>query len=448
MGFRIIKIETYGMKGIAEPMVFRFQNDTVDFKKAVESPSIKAIYGMNGSGKSSFINAIDVYRNLSWSFSYLLESSSVRRLNNLINKRTKQFSFKVWFLYSPDNLVFCHEIVVDNSTSKPFITKERLSRITGKTVNGPEKLLFDISGNNLMSFYDDSDRKGLSDFIKKTMEKKNEYCSAISLLFDVNFQKSVTALMGEEKKEYDGKSRFSENSVIGALFFTGLFVQSTSIYLADSDVHLEYDIAQMRAFLEHFGENLGDNMVVYGETLVPKSQYDAFSLQVGKMTKFIQLFKPDLQKILIDRREDGDYFLCRLVMNYGDYSIDFEYESTGLKNLMSMFSCLEQASLGNIAFIDEMDANMNEVYLEKLCEFFANHAKGQLCFTTHNTAPMRILQSRKFGIDFISSKKGNHQWVRNGNYSPAKLYAEGMIPGLPFNVEDFDFLEVFFPEEA
>jgi AAA15 family ATPase/GTPase len=134
-------------------------------------------------------------------------------------------------------------------------------------------------------------------------------------------------------------------------------------------------------------------------------------------------------------------------MNYGSYSIDYEYESSGLRNLMEMFSCLEQASRGGIAFIDEMDANMNEVYLKKLCEFFVNYGEGQLCFTTHNSVPMNILKKQKYGIDFINNEKQSVQWIRNGNYSPSKLYSEGMIPGLPFNIEDFDFLSVFFSEE-
>ena len=60
---------------------------------------------------------------------------------------------------------------------------------------------------------------------------------------------------------------------------------------------------------------------------------------------------------------------------------------------------------------------------------------------------LRLLK-QKYGIDFINSSKESVQWIRNGNYSPSKLYSEGMIPGLPFNLEDFDFLQVFFPEEA
>lgn len=448
MSIRIIKIETYGMKSISKPMFFHFQNDSINYTKAENIPSIKAIYGMNGSGKSSFITSVDVYKSISSSYSYLLENSSVRRLNNLINKETDMFVFKVWFLYTSEKKVYCHTLVIDNITSKPFIKNERLARITGRTVNGQEIVLFETRDNNLTSFHDNADNERISEIIKKAFEKKNEYCSAISLLYDVNFQKSITAVLSEEGIKKKGKPEFQDNSVLAALLYTGLFIQSLNIFLPESDIHNEYDISQMKLFLDHFGENLGDNMVVHGESLINKNQFEAYRAQVDKMTKFIKLFKPKLRKIDIDRRVDGENYFCRLILNYGNYSVDYEYESTGLKHLMSLFSCLEQASLGSIAFIDEMDANLNEVYLSKLCEFFVAHAKGQLCFTTHNTAPMRILQSKRFGIDFINSKSESYQWIRNGNYSPLKLYSEGMIPGLPFNLEEFDFINVFFPEET
>ena len=36
-----------------------------------------------------------------------------------------------------------------------------------------------------------------------------------------------------------------------------------------------------------------------------------------------------------------------------------------------------------------------------------------------------------------------HPWKTNGNYSPSKLYRNGMIEGSPFNVDTIDFIGVF-----
>ena len=71
------------------------------------------------------------------------------------------------------------------------------------------------------------------------------------------------------------------------------------------------------------------------------------------------------------------------------------------------------------------------------------YGEGQLCFTTHNIGPMDILKTNKKSIEFLSVDHSIYSWVNNGNYSPSKLYRNGMIEGSPFNVDALDFLGVF-----
>ena len=49
---------------------------------------------------------------------------------------------------------------------------------------------------------------------------------------------------------------------------------------------------------------------------------------------FLQIYKKDLQKIEIDRRTEGKSYRCELIMNYGSYSVNSEFESTGIKKLI------------------------------------------------------------------------------------------------------------------
>ena len=76
------------------------------------------------------------------------------------------------------------------------------------------------------------------------------------------------------------------------------------------------------------------------------------------------------------------------------------------------------------------------------------YGEGQLCFTTHNIGPMDVLKRNKKSIDFLSGDGKIYQWVNNGNYSPSKLYREGMIEGSPFNIDSIDFIGVFDCEEG
>ena len=83
-------------------------------------------------------------------------------------------------------------------------------------------------------------------------------------------------------------------------------------------------------------------------------------------------------------------------MNYGNYTIDLEFESAGIKHLIEMYNALKLASMGAVVFIDELDANINDVMLGKLIEFFNYYGDGQLCFT--NLSPDKIKLKRLYCI--------------------------------------------------
>jgi len=134
-------------------------------------------------------------------------------------------------------------------------------------------------------------------------------------------------------------------------------------------------------------------------------------------------------------------------MVYEKYEIDTDYESTGIKKLMKLFSAIEDVTKGKIVFIDELDSNINGVYLNKLIEYLNYSQKGQLCFTLHNLYPMKYLYKYSNAIDFIGETGRIVSWVKNGNYRPYEKYPEGMIEDSPFNIESFDFINVFESEE-
>ena len=146
--------------------------------------------------------------------------------------------------------------------------------------------------------------------------------------------------------------------------------------------------------------------------------------------------------IEIDKKENNEVFDCSLIMVYDGYKVHVDFESTGIKKLIALFDYLSFAMDGKIVFIDEMDSNINDVYLCKIVEFFKLYGKGQLCFTTHSTSPMEVLKDSKNSIDFLSSDSRIVPWKKNGNYTPESLYRKGMIEYLPFNIEAEDFLGI------
>jgi hypothetical protein len=176
---------------------------------------------------------------------------------------------------------------------------------------------------------------------------------------------------------------------------------------------------------------------------VDKRDYPAYLRFNDRLTVFLRIFKPSLQRIDVDKKEDGDIYHLSRTLVYPDYAVDESYESTGIKKLMILFAYLDVADKGGIVLIDELDANLSGVYLSKLVEYMSLYGRGQLLFTAHALDPMYYL--RKFGksIYFLGENNVMVPWTKNAHYQPYLLYPEGLIEGSPFNLESFDFLSAF-----
>ena len=123
-----------------------------------------------------------------------------------------------------------------------------------------------------------------------------------------------------------------------------------------------------------------------------------------------------------------------------------ETEAATIKSIKDVFTKAKE-NAPSIVFIDEFDSNLHDVYLCALLEYLMEYGEGQLCFTTHNVGPMDVLKQHKKSIDFLSSDHKIYPWKTNGNYSPSKLYRNGMIEGSPFNIDSIDFIGAFGPGE-
>lgn len=182
--------------------------------------------------------------------------------------------------------------------------------------------------------------------------------------------------------------------------------------------------------------------------MTPQPNIDEYEKRIERLYGFISIFKRDLKSIVIDKTEDKDQYICDLVMQYENYRFSAEFESTGIKKLIKLYEFFNEMAAGNIVFIDELDSNLHDVYLCALLEYLMEYGQGQLCFTTHNIGPMDVLKRNKKSIDFLSVNHKIYPWVKNGNYSPANLYKNGMIEGSPFNIDSTDFIGVFSTEEG
>lgn len=446
----LVNYRVKGIKTLEEEVSLSFYKKTITMPLDTKEYNIKGIYGINGSGKSGIVASVDILRNLLLDDGYLNNPMVQKNLDAIINKKSKELFIGADFLaeYKEKTYLYRYEILLKKTvTDKYAISLEKLSYrlVTSKKDDF----------NSLIEVKD-----GIIDYIdiKNDEELKNTFIQNTLNLLSMSAVSSVFL-----DKMYPYEEQISNIiSLDGVLLLINLGIRM-KVYMDQSDNHIDYLLKNMLMYTmesdkdDTYIDSLRKgalrlnrssiDAISGGTDLIAKPIYTLYEKKVKRLKEFIKIFKPDLTDITIDRKEDGDNYVCNLNMIYGDYVVHTEFESTGVKKLIRLFDFLQNMVQGGIVFIDEFDSNLHDVYLCALLEYLMEYGKGQLCFTTHNVGPMDVLKRNKKSIDFLSIDHKIYPWTTNGNYSPSKLYRNGMIEGSPFNVDSIDFIGIFDPLE-
>ena len=432
----LLNVRMSGIKSIKNEIRLDFYKKTVDKNFDPDKFRVKAIYGENGSGKTAIITGIKIFQDLMLSNQYLNESKNQRFLDEIINKETSRFTFGCEYITGEEEsyIVYDYNFELEKNNKGYYVIKhESLNLKNGNYPNNNYVNVYECDNGELININCNETVKNIIE--KKTFNllNKNPFMS----LYIVDYTSVI-----EKDKE------FSYNIAV-MLFLIALI----NVYINEEDKHDIYFLRKtIRESHEKSSEYINDineildTISVYSgfdDNSISKSEFDKYKESVKQLTKFIQIFKRELKSIDIDAKDDGDNYRCELIFNYGNYKVNKEFESTGIKKLVRLYSAFKAANNYGIAFVDEMDSNINDIYLCKLIEYFMYYGKGQLCFTMHNVDPMSLLKQNKNSIDFLSSDNKIVSWVSKGHASPENYYKNGMIENSPFNIDATDFIGIF-----
>lgn len=435
--YYLLNVTVAGVKCIEEEIRLDFYKKIVNQKFDADKYRIKAIYGENGSGKSAIITAVKIFQDIICNSQYLSESKNQKLLDELINKKTQHYKFKCEFLcrLEKDNIIFAYELQLKKNESGLYeIVYEKLSERSGNYSNSRYKSIYEVSNGKLIFVNAQNENYSMIEKMTYNLLGKSSFLNIYFLNFN-NFNKDTVT---------DSTRIYVRVCICMVLAFI------IKVYLDEEDKHELYFIKKV--FSErikndnnYISENVLEIMdsLSVTDSIIPKNNFDIYMEKINNLTAFLRIFKHDLKSIEIDKKDDGDNYRCDLNLNYGDYLINKEFESTGIKKLIKLYDCFDAASKYGIVFIDEMDSNLNDVYLCKIIEYFMYYGKGQLCFTTHNLDPMSVLKENKYSIDFLSSDNKLVSWVSKGNATPDNYFKNGMIENIPFNIDATDFIGVF-----
>ncbi len=448
--FYLLNYSVRGIKSIDEWVELSFYKKTINRNFSFSDYNIKGIYGANGSGKSAIITSVRIIKKIIQDDSYLNNSLIQKKLDELVNKKLGKLEMSIEFLVNTnwEKMIYRYYVCLEKSNRGRFVLgKEMLSQKTAFSHTDKYNPIYEVGDGVITLLHEDSS-------FSKDLDEKTKNLLLTSSLPALYVSRNVFS----EKNTQETNSRLGYDIMV-----VWLFANNVSTYLDSEDDHTDFVMNSMVEVLEI---EKNDWNLLYGylknrkqieekkmfiistdSTTISKDWYPKFEELVEQLTLFIKIFKKDLQNIIIERKENKDIYQCSLIMDYGDYSIHSEFESTGVKKLIRLFTFITKMAQGGIVFIDEFDSNLHDVYLCALLEYLREHGKGQLCFTTHNIGPMDVLKKGKKSIDFLSIDHTIYSWTTSGNYSPGNLYRNGMIEGSPFNVDSIDFIGVFDEDE-
>lgn len=429
----ILQIKIIGIKSIDKEITINFTNKIIDHNHASKS-NIKGIFGYNGSGKTAIITAVAFYKRIVTEMNFLSQNNVKEELAKLINFKTRKFDFSI--VYDFENLVIKHYIALryQDLTKSYCIKKEEISELNDRSVDGKYRTIIanengnliigEKQNNEVVEIFEKIDLENTSivpSFVKNIINKKE--CSSLE-----NLSKTfLKILLSAENIFVDQKNTYSKTN--SKLNRTQLISFSKSIGVNQLN---EID------YIENYGNN--------DELVIDKNDLEKLKIKNKRLERFIKYFKPDLVSIDLATRIDHDFVHINRVFNYPYFSVEYKYESSGIKELSNLFDYLSYSVDGGAVFIDEIDANINTAYLKTLISFIINNAKGQLVFTSHNLETMNVLKHKSKSILILGNNNQLDVWTMKGNRSPVNDYLNGNILNSPMNLEDFDFINIFLGE--
>lgn len=406
MNYFLLNLKLNGIKNIEKEIEIDFyKKDLKNFSPI--NYNVKGIFGPNGIGKTAILKSVEVIKNIVTNNYYLTDSENLNLLHKLINKNTKKLNVEMTFLNfnnkkNDKKCVYYIELEIKHNDI--FISKESI-RIENKS----KELIIELGQILNNSLFENS---ALIEDISKNLLNKR---SILNIIKDI-------ALRDNDEETFNNLFNFFKNLYIKTDRYQ--YNMLDVLNLTDIDDRYDMRIPKKKGILE-----------------VIKKDFE-------RKTKFLKLFKKDLSSISFEKKDDSVYYYLNIFFNYNNLEISYSFESQGIKLLFILHSYLDKILNGGIVLIDEIDSSIHDVYLNKIIEFFSEEGKGQLIFTTHNTTLLNTLRKYNNSIDFINENKEIIPWIKNGNSSVFNKYREGYIKGLPFNIVESDFYEIFSNEEG
>ncbi|MGL6101134.1 MAG: AAA family ATPase, partial [Fusobacteriaceae bacterium] len=396
---------------IKQIRLINFKN--IDDSTIIFKNNMSGIYGPNGVGKTSIIEAISLVKDY---FSKPIKTDENR--NSLFNKKLEKY-IKIGetilgvevILYNEDNNIdYTLILELERRDKENFICSREELRYKKANSKALEKNLIKV-------IYDTEDiypKVMITDFDSKSFISSNLNDSTLTvreLLINYNnfysyaFQakKIKEALAGDFEKaklkiEKDSQLVLNNINILKEILENILTIELKDQLLCKDSISIPikcFENNKVRTILYNEDKNIYD-----------EDEADLLEKTINEINSIISIIIPN-SKLLpnsvnegINTQRDVRRKSVRLYMIKEGDKIPLANESTGTIKLVSLISilifCLKNKKA--TVFIDEFDIHIFEYLLATLLLVIGKHLKGQLVFTAHNLLPMEKLNKESIII--------------------------------------------------
>ena len=400
---RLLEIGIVNLKNVKNGKI-SFLNSNIKEKLKLQLGDILGIYGQNGSGKTTVIEALSILKSI------LVRDPLDNELKNLIT-------------YGQKNIELLFKFYIEMKNKK-YIVEYKV--IIGKTEENTIEIL-----NEIIKY---------SVYIEKDSRWKNT-----QILIETPFNEDIINL-----KKYN-KNFSSEVDLLKILISQGISqkLRVSSIFSQDIKNFLkeDTDLIYIIEALEYYGnlnlfivsnkdigmitlnlllplkiKNLnscGDLPIQIDENesiIVNQIIYSDVEKAINEINIVLKRIIPDLQLKIEDQRKEtlpngNTNIIADLRSIREGKPISLRYESEGIKRIISILGVLiagyNQPSV--CLAIDELDSGIFEYLLGEILEVLSSEMKGQLIFTSHN---LRILEKIDKKNIIFSTTNPENRYIR------------------------------------
>jgi len=391
---RMMSVELWNFKNVVHGKLEMPCAIKHDF--ACDRSEILGIYGQNGSGKTTVIDALYFAKQL------LTGRALPYDAGDYIAKNAEEAICRlVFYLGSQkEEMIVSYEFKLHRAGRSAYVACERLSScMVSEGKRSPARQLIryeaDASGRFLSPKYRWDAILSSSPEAMVELEVARRLCikNASSFLFSAEASPALSGCYGKSKE--NGADVESVLSGLSSYAAQGLFVISSD---HSGTIALEAALP----FALHFDgdEKTPDEMLLSltEPSVQPLDTYRIVKISVESLNCVLGVLIPDMK---LEMKEYGgqltpdgqDGMRFEILSVRGENRIPLKYESEGIKKLISILSILIAMYHGVsvCVAVDEFDAGVYEYLLGEILRILEESGRGQLIFTSHNLRPLEMI---------------------------------------------------------